>query len=245
MRVAALHIAPVKGLGVVRRDSVDIGADGVAGDRRFFLLDADGEVATLRRHPRLAAVLPAWDGASELTLALPDGGGEVRGEIALGADVEARLFGKQRAGRLVDGPFAEALSELAGAPLRLALGPPGVGWDEGPVTVVSAASLDSMDEPDRRRFRMTIEVEGVAEPFGEDAWVGGAIDVGEARLDVLSPLERCVVITRSPDSGVTDWEGLRDLARRRGKELVCLGLICGVARPGRVAVGDPVVPSDR
>jgi uncharacterized protein YcbX len=239
MNVVALQVAPVKGLGMVARDEIEIGEHAVEGDRCFFLLGDDGEVVTLRRHPELAAVLPAWDG-ERLALALP-GGDVVGAAVEPGERVEQMLFGRTRTGRVVEGPFAPALSEVAGAPIRLVRADPGVGWDEGPVTVASRASIESMGEPDRRRFRLTIELDGVDEPFGEDALVGGQLEVGTARLRLVAPLERCVVITRSPESGVRDWDGLRELAQRRGRNRVCLGLIAEVTQPGRVTVGDRAV----
>jgi len=39
-----------------------------------------------------------------------------------------------------------------------------------------------------------------------------------------------------------DFPALRHLARLRGKHEVCMGVLCEVARPGAVAVGDRVDP---
>ncbi len=247
--VAELAIAPVKGLAVLGVDAIALGPDGAEGDRRFFLLDGRGAVATARRHPTLTAVRPAWDPASRvLRLAFPDGR-EAEGAVEHGEAVAVELFGKLRVGWEVLGPFADALSAFAGAPLRLVeAGAPGTGWDEGPVTFASRASLAAVARwsgrraVDPRRFRMTALLDGPEPGFAEDAWVGERLRFGEAVLRVVAPLERCAVVTRHPDSGRRDWDGLRVLADQRGRDRVCLGVFADVVAPGEVRVGDGVAP---
>jgi uncharacterized protein YcbX len=248
--VAALAVAPVKALGLVEREAVSVGPHGVEEDRRFFLLDERGEVATARRHPTLPAVRPHWDPAARcLRLVFPDGT-EVVGGVERGARVEAELFGKRRSGHEVPGPVAAALSAFAGAPLRLVeADAPGTGWDEAPVTLASHASLAALArwsgrrELDPRRFRMLALLDGPGDPFAEDAWTGREVALGAARVRVLAPLERCVVITRHPQTGRRDWDGLRVLAQQRGRDRVCLGVVADVVAPGEVRVGDAVGPA--
>ncbi len=43
-RVARLNIAPVRSLGLETRDEIDLGPDGVAEDRRFYVIDAGGRL---------------------------------------------------------------------------------------------------------------------------------------------------------------------------------------------------------
>ena len=59
--VAALAIAPVKGMRLVGVDAVDVGATGPAGDRAFHVRGADGKAALTTRHPKLVQIVPAWD----------------------------------------------------------------------------------------------------------------------------------------------------------------------------------------
>jgi uncharacterized protein YcbX len=241
--VSRLQIAPVKGLSVVECDRLHLDSTGVAEDRRLYLLAADGSVATLRQHPTLAAVRPSLDLAtSSLRLDFPDGSSLSTGLDAVGEAVTATLYGRTRPGRVLGGELAEALSAYAGAPLRLVLHDgPGLGWDEGPATLVSRASMAALapgdDHQRARRFRMLVEVDGPA-AYAEDAWVGRQVRVGSAVLAVAAPLGRCVVVTRSPDHGRPDWSGLKDLVRIRGD--VGLGVIADVLTPGTVRVGDPV-----
>ncbi len=241
--VEALRVAPVKGLRAVRRERVHIDRSGVAEDRRLFLVDGDGAVVTSRRHPGLVAVVPDLDLAERrLRLTLPDGGVVTADLDALGAGVQTRLFGKDRSGRVLGGEAAAALSDLVGEPIRLVLADgPGVGWDEGPVSLIGSASVAAVPAPSGAadRYRMLIEVSGTV-PFEEDSWVGRDVIAGSAVLRISHQLVRCVVITREPTTGAHDWDGLEELRRVRGENGLCLGVIAEVAEPGGVAVGDQV-----
>lgn len=240
--VAGLRVAPVKGLATVARQRVRIESQGVPEDRRLFILDAQGAVVTLRSHPQLVQVTPDLDlDHGVLRVALPDGT-TVSSELEhASAHVTARLYGKERAGRVVPGDVPEALSTMAGEPVRIVLADEvGVGWDEGPVSILGRASAEAVGGPhrDRARYRMLIELEET-QPYEEDTWIGRHIEAGEARLEVTQALVRCVIITQSPATGAADWDGLRELARTRGPEL-CLGVIAQVVSPGEVRVGSEV-----
>lgn len=244
--VSRLQVAPVKSLSVVSVPAVRLERDGVPEDRRLFLLGADGRVATLRDHPGLSRVVPHLDLASgSLDLTLPEGG-RVEADLGdVGEPVSATLFGKERHGRVLQGPVAEALSDYTGEPLRLVLADrTGTGWDEAPVTLLATASVAAVDPPadaasPARRFRMLVEVAG-AGAYEEDTWVGERVRIGSAVVRVIEPLGRCVVINHSPETGEQDWPGLNRLATLRGTTRLDLGVVAEVETPGDVALGDPV-----
>lgn len=247
MRVSTLRIAPVKALATVLADVVHLDRDGVSEDRRLYLVDRSGAVVTLRQHPVLAQVVPALDlDAGTLTLTAPGGATVTSGLEPTGQVVVSRLFGKDRCGRVVPGPAAEALSDLAGEPLRLVLAEgTGIGWDEGPVSLVATSTIAAVAPPvdgdPPARFRMLLEVGG-AEAFAEDGWVGHRLRVGNAALTVTHALHRCTVINHSPTTGARDWAGLHALRAVRGPQRMTLGVIAAVAEPGAVRLGDTVRP---
>ena len=109
--VAALHVAPVKGMRLVEVDAVDLGAAGPAGDRAFHVR-ADGKVALTTRHPKLVQIVPAWDrGSGVLELRFPDGT-VVAAPVEHGAAVTTAFYdGRPVPGHVVEGPFAAAISE--------------------------------------------------------------------------------------------------------------------------------------
>jgi uncharacterized protein YcbX len=244
--VSALCIAPVKGTAVVDVERATIGLRGLVGDRRFSILDGEGGLLTARNTGRLLGVRAAVDDdANTLTLAFPSGE-EVTATVALGAPAAARYFGERR-GRVVEGPFADALQQYLERPAQLLAHDEATdGWDEDAVSVVSRASLGELarqagrDAVDARRFRMSVEIEG-AGAHEEDGWIGREVAVGDAVLEVMARCERCVITTRDPDTGEVDFNALRVLAGYRGKETVCMGVLCRVVRPGEVRVGDALV----
>lgn len=234
-----LRVAPVKGLGTITPQRVQIDEMGVAEDRRLFLLDAAGAVVTLRSHPQLVQVVPDLDlEQGVLRVRLPHG--DIATSVLSDAahEVHAELYGKHRRGRVLGGDVPAALSAHVGVPVRVVLADrTGVGWDEGPVSIISRSSAAAVggDDRDRARYRMLVELDET-DPYEEDTWVGREVALGDARVRVTHPLQRCVIITQSPQTGQQDWDGLRRLAEVRDRDLL-LGVIAEVVSPGVVSVG--------
>lgn len=251
-RVARISIAPVKALGLVHPEAVDLERGGVAGDRRFWLLDPEGRLVNNRRYGRLMQVRPDWDEATRhLSLAFP-GGDVVEGVVELGAAVEPELHGLAHPSRSVVGPWQEALSAHAGAPLRLLWSESGAADRAavgGGVSVISRASLERLRAEtgavaplDGRRFRMLFEIDGIG-AHAEDEWIGARVRVGEAEIELGGDVGRCVITTLDPDLGTRDLDTLGALARyrREGRtEPLPFGVYGAVTTPGHVAVGDAI-----
>lgn len=255
-RVSWIAFTPVKGLRLHHPEEVELTADGIAGDRAFMLVDDAGAMASLKRIGALSSVLADYDaGAGTLALRFPDGR-EVAGAVELGVPERVRFHRIELDVRPVAGPFSAALSELAGAPLRLAAAPrerSGVdrGRDGG-VTLLSQASLERLREEsgarepvDARRFRMTFGVEGV-DAHEEDRWIGREVRIGSSRVRVVGNVGRCVVTTRNVDTGAVDLPTLHHLQAYRAEvpttEPLPFGVHARVLEPGRVRLGDAVVP---
>jgi uncharacterized protein YcbX len=251
--VVSIAVAPVKGLALAARDAVDLSPAGVAGDRRFYLVDETGHLINQKRAPALATVhAQVTDG--RIGLRFPDGS-LVEDEVRLGEPVTTSFYGRPVSGRLVEGPWSVALTEHTGSTLRLVRAErEGDGVDRGGgagVTIVSTASLAALAEAagldalDGRRFRMLLTVDGL-EPHGEDAWLGLRLRAGAAVVEPLGNVGRCAVTTRDPDTGVRDLETLDLIEAYRGgletTEPLPFGIWGRVVEPGRVAVGDPVEP---
>jgi uncharacterized protein YcbX len=252
--VVWLSVAPVKSMRLASVDAIELETFGVRGDRRFYLVDHEGALANAKRVPELLAVRPAVEDG-HLLLRFPEGR-SVEGEVRLGERVETSFYGRPVVGRIVEGPWSEALSELAGKAVRVAQTErEGDGYDRGSsagASLVSTASLDALraaagagasSPVDGRRFRMTIGIDGV-EAHGEDAWIGERVAVGDAVVLVREKTGRCSVTTRDPDTGVRDLDTLGAIAAYRGDvptiEPLPFGVWCEVVKPGRVAVGDAI-----
>jgi uncharacterized protein len=255
-RVASISIAPVKGLALVSPESVLLEEHGVRENRRFYLVDADGRLRNGKHLGRLFQVVPESFDDGALALRFPDGC-LVEGNVELGEPLTTSFYGRPVEGRVVVGPWAEALSELAGVELRLVqVERAGDGNDRGRAGAASLVALASLDEfaraaglaerVDARRFRMLFGVDGV-EAHTEDTWLGRRVRIGEAVVRPLGNVGRCVVTTRHPDTGVRDLDTLDVLASYRGDlettEPLPFGVWGEVLTPGRVTVGDQVALS--
>lgn len=254
MIVAALATTPVKGLRLLARNAVQLDERGVADNRRFYLIDARDRMVNGKQLGQLQTVVPDYDHeARTLTVRFPDGR-EVGGAVASGAAVRARFFSHEVEGRLVMGPWSDALSEWAGRPLRLVEATDArIGVDRGragAVSLVSRASLADLagrlrqPDIDGRRFRMLVEVDG-ATAYEEDGWVGRPVRVGEAVIRPRGHVGRCLVTSRDPETGEIDLPTLEALGayRTAGEttEPLSMGVYGEVLTPGVVRVGDDVL----
>jgi MOSC domain-containing protein len=252
--VVRISIAPVKSLGLLHPEEIEIGPHGVVGNRRFWLVDEEGRLFNNKRCGPIVRIRPEWDEQSRvLALTLPDGE-RVEGVVELGEPVAAEMYRHPHRSRRVVGPWQDAISRVAGQQVTLLWAEDHAtdrGYRGGDISLVSRASLDRLgreggaDSPvDGRRFRLLLEIDGVEE-HAEDDWLGTQVQVGDAVLQLNGDIGRCVVTTHDPDTGVTDFDTLGALAgyRREGRnEPLPLGVYGAVAVPGRVRIGDPVLP---
>jgi uncharacterized protein YcbX len=252
--VTGLTTTPVKGLRLHRQQSVYLGPDGVAGNRRFFLVRDDGRMVNGKQIGTLAAVIADYDSRRDhLTMTFP-GGETVAGTIAIGGEIDAAFLSRRVEGHLVRGPWAAALSEFTGHPLRIVQADPGSGAVDrgaaGTVSLISRASVQALSQRadggagiDSRRFRMLIEVGGTG-AHQEDGWVGREVMIGASLVTIHGHVGRCLVTGQNPETGIADTPTL-DLLRsyRSGLETtepLAFGVYGEVLEPGLVALGDTV-----
>ena len=240
-RVSRINVTPVKSLRLHHPDSVELAVDGAVEDRRFLIVDDGRRLYNGKRDTSLVRASASWDAESRVLAMTMPGGDRLESEIARREQTVVEVYGRQVRGHVVNGPFADALSDLAGRFLTLVERDDGA-WatDSRPATLVSQASLALIDG-DGRRFRMLLELEGL-ESLAEEDWRARRVRAGEALLLVGEPTPRCAVPSASPDTGVRDRDVLRELVERRGRvgDEVCLGVYAEVLEPGRVRVGDAV-----
>jgi len=254
--VSRLSIAPVKGMALVHPEEIRLEGFGVASNRRFYVVDADGRRYGQIRNGTLVRIVPDYDADEErLALRFPDGS-VADGRVELGEELVTDFYGRPVRGRAVEGPWSDAVSRYAGRPLRIVRADePGAGVDRdlGTVTMVSDASLAELarnsgrDSVDGRRFRMLIDLAG-CEPHEEDTWLGGLVRVGDTVVRLHEQVARCAITTQSPETGVPDFDSLREIARYRGTRAadgkhIDFGVFGEVEQPGRVRVGDAVEPA--
>lgn len=261
--VTRLNVYPVKGLKGIAVASALATARGLAHDRRFMVVDAEGHFLSQREFPRMATVWTEIAGG-ELRLAAPD-----LDEVAVplepveGEPLRATVWDFES---LAIAPSREAdrwLTEALGRPCRLVYMPdttrresrprqagPGhlVGFADGYAhLVISEASLEALNARlahpvPMERFRPNIVVRGCG-PFAEDGWTD--FTAGAAALRMAKPCGRCQVTTTDQSTGeVTGPEPLATLsAWRMSPDFGAMfGMNAVTVRPGEIRVCDPVVP---
>ena len=227
MRVLQLWRYPVKSLQGERLEQATLTELGIEGDRSHGILDpATGLVLTGRRDPPLLMAAARHGGAGP-TVVLPDGRAAVDdGDLSdwLGRPVrlEAARSGLE--------PTFQADAGQTWS------GPTGAFHDDGGVRVslVGTGTITALGEWDVRRFRANILLEG----RDEDALTGCRVRLGGAILDVVQPVLRCVMVTRSQPDGIErDLDVLRTILRQR-QGLLAVGAV--VVAPGTVRAGDEI-----
>ena len=136
-------MTPLKGTALQHPERVSLTEVGIAGSRRFHLIDAKGRLFRGPVHGPLVQVEADHDRAGHtLTCRFPDGTVVAGADDALGAACETDFYGRPVAGHRLDGPFDEAFSAFVGQPVFLVrTDRDGDGVDVFPLTVISTASV--------------------------------------------------------------------------------------------------------
>ncbi len=269
MMLDAITIYPVKSMRGVAVQEAVVEPWGLAGDRRWMVVDGNGRYLTQRELPGMAriAAAPAEDGgvmlsasgvgAGELRVPMPEAGGPTV-EVVVWSD---RVWA-QPAGRDADAWLSDALGRAcrlvhmgdpaAARPVDPAYGQPTdrVSFADGfPLLGVNGASLDALNTRLAQpvpiaRFRPNLVMSGAA-PWAEDRWqrlrVGAA---GGVAFRAVKLCARCVIVATDQETGARarDREPLRTLAsfRRDDRGRILFGQNLVSDGTGRVAVGDRV-----
>lgn len=271
MQVTRLRIHPVKSFAGLDVSSARVLPWGLDGDRRWAVVDPEGEPITAREANGLLGLTAEVLGDSGLLLGDRDGTEPLRVDVPTGADPVA--VGHSRQGTaLPAGPEADAwLSGRIGRPARLVWQPdptarpvnPAHGGrpgdhvtlaDVAPLLLTSESSLAQLDRwtdddtapLDMLRFRPNVVVDGDPDaPFAEDTWP--SVRIGDVRFRVSGVCDRCVMTTVDPVSLARGKEPIRTLARHRkwdGKTWFGVWLVPDPAPANDpvLRVGDEVVP---
>ena len=264
MRVTQIHRYPVKSMRAESLDKVHVEPWGLAGDRRWMVVDGAGECITAPEHPmmlllhtelfregvRIRAphdVIEAQTPTTvniqvsvhgrtpfEACLAAP----EAHAWLSVYLDEDVRLV-------YIDDPTRRRLNPVFSRPTDSAS-----FQDAYPVLVASESSREQLNAwieggrfPEEgplpmNRFRPNIVVDG-EEPFAEDSW--RRIRVGSVEFRSPKGSDRCVMTTRDMDTARGGKEPIASLARHRKYDGVTwFGMNLIPDTLGEIHVGDQV-----
>ena len=266
--LASIHIYPMKGCRGIDLSESAVEPWGLAGDRRWLLVDADFRFVSQREHASLARLVVrdgpgagisvSSDGYPSLSVAAPDL------DEMLKVTVWSSTVAAAAAGPEADAWFSAYLGEpvrlvYLDDPTRRAVDPEFgaagdvVSFADGyPLLLTNTGSLDQLGDwlveagerpVPMNRFRPNVVVRGF-EPWAEDAW--RVIRIGTVSFRVAKPCGRCVVTTTDQITGERGSQPLRILGakRRFGKSLV-FGQNLIPDSPGLIRTGDPVEITER
>ena len=262
--LASIHIYPLKSGAPLALDEAVVEKRGLARDRRWMLVDANGKFVTGRQQPRLT-LIRAQPLENGLRLSAPDMPDIDLAAPSTGTRIESAVWGAPVNPLLADDAAHDWISAYMRAPHRLvhmdaACARPmkakydgrygndddEVSFADGfPLLLISQAALDQLNTKlaapvPMLRFRPNLVVAGTA-PHAEDQWK--RIRVGAIEFEVLKPCVRCVFTTVEFERGVFDPSGepLRTLLKyRRGAEGVTFGQNLIPRGRGIVRRGDAV-----
>jgi uncharacterized protein YcbX len=210
---------PVKALGGEWLDAAEVTLGGIAGDRRYTVVDLE------RGRPLSAADTPQllrWSamGGSPAVLRDPSGRRWDAGDAAT----------------------CRALGSDVGRPVTLRRHNEGQQYFSGTVLVTVEGSLRALerelDRPvDLRRFRTNLHLDLDSAPFEEAHWRGRRLRIGEATFELREPCDRCVIAARDPETGQKWPELLRHLAHEHD---LLFGIFAVPIEPVQISVGDAV-----
>ena len=263
MRLASIHIYPLKAARAVNLDESRVEPWGLAGDRRWLLVDEDGRFISQREEPSLARVVVSR-GPGRIRVSADDRTGLVIAEPPAGAALLKASVWSSTLLAAAAGPEPDAwFSAYLGRPARLVYlddptrrpvdpeyGRDGdvVSFADGyPLLLTSVGSLGELGDwlaadgelpVPMTRFRPSVVVTG-ASPWAEDHW--RRVRIGPVPFRVAKPCGRCVVTTTDQVTGERGRQPLKMLGRRCrfGQELV-FGQNLIPDAGGVIRVGDPV-----
>lgn len=268
LTLTGLNRFPVKSCRGEQLQTAVVEPWGLAGDRRWMLVDQAGETVTARSHRQLLLITPRLceDGGLEVTA--PDRPALVVARPTGDDHVPVTIFGRTPfAAALADDRAHQWFSALLGEPVRLvyaddphrrpanpAFAGPGVPLALGdgyPVLVTTERSLAALNDliaaGNRAaegplpmvRFRPNLVVSGGA-AWAEDGW--RRLRVGAAVFRAVKGCDRCAIPTTDAETAVRGKEPTATLARhRRWDGAVWFGMNLVPETPGAVlTVGDEV-----
>lgn len=267
-QLKSIHVHPVKAFrGTAPREAV-VEPWGLAGDRRWALIDDGGKVVTQRQQPRLALaaaeLLPGGGvrlsapGMDPLTVSVPTTVGTVpmqifrdKVEAVLAEDDAAHAWCSAFLGAGTRLVHMDAPGTRRPVDPEFALPGETVSFADGfPLLVTTTASLDALnsliargDHADEgplsmNRFRPNVVVSGTA-AWAEDDW--SRIAIGEVTFRVPKKCGRCVVTTTDQTTAERGREPLHTLGRhRRVDGKLVFGQNMVPVSGGTIRVGDPV-----
>jgi uncharacterized protein YcbX len=257
--ISQLYIYPVKSLGGIAVDQLTITDRGAAYDRRWMLVDLNGDFLTLREHAVMSRLHTAIEGTDLIIFDAHNPSDRIFTPLhpSPSASVNVTVWGDVVSAWMCVETLSDWLSSKLGQSVRLVYmpdeslrpvdpdyAPAGsiTAFSDGyPLLIIGQSSLDDLnsrlDQPvEMLRFRPNIVFTG-GTPFDEDHFT--VINIADIPMLGVKPCARCVVTTIDPATGESGPEPLRTLATfRKQANKVNFGMNLVPTGTGNLRIGD-------
>ncbi len=222
--ISKLRIYPIKSLGFVEIEEVEIGVHSLKNDRLFAMVDEVGRYINGKRTGRVNQLKTEYDlsngivkfserpTGNQSTFELKEGNVELDNYLSNFFDIKLNLV-KNEYGEFMDIPLKSS------------------------VTIVSEASLQYLQkdlerhtlESMRLRFRSNVELVGVdafwEEQLYREPGVGVRFRIGEVEMLGISPRARCNVPPQNPTTGEMDYHFVKNMMESRNEHVTAENLL--------------------
>lgn len=268
--LSSIRIHPVKSTAIRLVGEADVDALGLVGDRRWMVVDGDGECVTARTDRRLFTIVADTAHTAPglpvpLRLSAP-GFGAIDVPVSGSEAIRVTVFGRALRARsaspevrhwlqaVLQRRDVDLVQMVEPRPLNPAYAEAGEATafaDGYPVTLASESSLrqlrDWIGEGAQSalpmdRFRPNLVVTGDVAPFAEDTW--RRVRIGAITFRVVKGIDRCAMTLLDPATLVSGAEPIHTLARyRKWDGATWFGVQLIPDNPGSILVGDSVTPT--
>ena len=268
LKLSEIYIYPIKSLGGIRLEKANITTRGLENDRRFMLVDENGQFLSQREYPQLAIFQTEIEGdflkitdkktGQNLKVNLSPNSQSLALSVTIWDDTTTAIEVSQEA--------SEWFSQALGIPARLVYmheesqrkvesnyaltGDDITSFSDGyPILIAGQSSLDDLNNRlenpvNINRFRPNF-VFTDGEPFEEDAW--HEFTIGDVRFFGVKPCSRCIMTTIDQETGEKKGkEPLLTLNKyRKAGNKILFGQNVLVSELGTVSVGNDVTVLSR
>ena len=268
LKLSEIYIYPIKSLGGIRLEKSNITTRGLENDRRFMLVDENGQFLSQREYPQLAIFQTEIE-SDFLKITDKKTGQNLKVSLSPNSKISSlsvTIWDDETTAIEVSQEASEWFTQTLGISARLVfmhdesqrkiesnyalIGNEITSFSDGyPILIAGQSSLDNLNHRlenpvNINRFRPNFVFTN-GEPFEEDAW--HEFNIGNVRFFGVKPCSRCIMTTIDQETGEKKGkEPLLTLNKyRKAGNRILFGQNVIISQLGTVSVGDDVTVLSR
>lgn len=222
MKLDSIHIYPVKSIAGISLETSQVKQSGLFDDRRYMLVQANGNFVTARKFPILTQIHAHYDAQGLFSLSYQDQTITLDQSTFSPDYKSVKIWGTQVSAQICGQTYNHWFSQIIGKDVELVFfgedskrvtskrPDQAVAFADGyPFLIASKASLEALqthcpEKVNLAQFRANLIIDD-CEAFAEDTWK--TIKIGNVVFESVKPCVRCILTTVNPDTGIMSSEG--------------------------------------